>query len=113
MLTSRTIALAMTLTGLTTTPAPAATCNLTIVGAHVIDDTACTVTDGKGSTRIAVEDGSTIEIRRSLMSARLAADPSPAGRRRRATFYGRVVTSDSADDRTCYFNNRAVLCVEP
>lgn len=112
MLTNRSAALAVVLFGLTGTPLLAATCNLTVEGAHVVDDATCTVTAGRGITRAMVEGGSTIEVRRSIMSARLVEDPLPIRHRRRATSYGQVVTSDDADDRTCYFNQKAVLCVE-
>ena len=113
MLTGRSAALLVLSIGLTGSPAVAATCNLTVQGAHVIDDETCTVTSAKGTTRVAVEDGSTIEIRRSILRARLAGDRSFAGHRRGATSYGQVVTADRPNDRICYFGQVAVLCVEP
>ena len=95
-------------------PAAAATCNLTVLGAHVLDDAACSVATARGVTRIAVADGSALLIRRSTMSARLAGDvPTGPRVRRRFASYGQVVVTDDADDRRCYFNQKATLCVEP
>ena len=111
---SRSAAVAVLFTGLASSPALAATCNLTVLGTSILDDEACTVATGRGLTRIAVGAGGTIVIRRQTMRVALAGD-GPAGRRRhaRATSYGEVITSGDADDKTCYFNQRAVLCIEP
>ena len=113
MLTSRSAALAAVVSALAGGPAPAATCNLTVQGAPVLDDASCTVTSGRATTSVVVDNGGRILIRRSIMSARLADYPVPAGRRRGAyASFGSVIASDDADDRTCYFNQKAVLCVE-
>ena len=112
MMTTRRAALATLILGFSCAPALAATCNLTIKGATVIDDATCTVAAGRGLTVVAVEGGSTVRIRRMIMSASLAADPALAGRRRGATSFGRVVRSDNTDDKICYFNQKAVFCVE-
>ncbi len=113
MPTIRTAALALALTGLAAGPALAATCNLTVLGASVLDDATCTLAQGRGLTRVDLPGG-TIVIRRSVMSARLAADPgAPRPGRARLSRYGQVTTSNGAGDKTCYFNQRAVLCVEP
>jgi hypothetical protein len=112
MLLNRSAALAMILIGCSGAPALAATCNLTVLGASVFDDATCAVTAGRGGTTVAVEGGSTIRIRRTMMSARFAAT-SQAPRRRLTVSYGKVVVSDKTDDKTCYFNQKAVLCVEP
>lgn len=110
---SRNAALAAVLSVLAGGPALAATCNLTVQGTTVLDDASCTVTGAKGATSVVVENGGRILIRRSIMSARLANYPIPAGRRRGASAsFGPVIASDDADDRTCYFNQKAVLCVE-
>lgn len=95
-------------------PAPAATCNMTVLGTSVLDDAACTVATARGVTRISVGTGATLLIRRSVLRARLPEVEGPAGRPARLVSYGRVVTSgaDESDDKTCYFNQKAVLCVE-
>lgn len=112
MLTTRSAALAALVIGSSGAPALAATCNLTVIGAPVIDDATCTVAVGRGGTTTvaAIEGGSTVLIRHMIMSVRLAGDPSLT--RRRARSFGRVVPSDAADDKTCYFNQKAVFCVE-
>ena len=112
-MTTRRAALATLILGFSCAPALAATCNLTIKGAPVIDDATCTVAVGRGLTTVAVEGGSTVRIRSMIMSASPAADPAMAGRRRKATSFGMVVRSDSTDDKTCYFNQKAVFCIEP
>jgi hypothetical protein len=112
MLPNRSAALAILLIGCSGAPALAATCNLTVLGASVFDDATCTVTAGRGGTTVAVEGGSVIRIRRTTMTARFAADPQ-APRRGVTASYGKVVVSDNTDDKTCYFNQKAVLCVEP
>ena len=111
---SRSAAIAVMFAGLACSPALAATCNLTVLGTSVLDDEACTVVTGRGLTRITVGNGGTVVIRRQTMRVALARD-GLAGRRRhvRPTSYGEVITSGESDDKTCYFNQRAVLCVEP
>lgn len=113
MPTMRTAALAVALAGLACGPALAATCNLTVLGTSVLDDEACAVSTARGVTTVSVGTGGTIRIRRSIMSARLPG-AAPSGRRSRSgtTSFGQVVTSSEADDKTCYFNQKAVLCVE-
>lgn len=110
----RSAATALLLSGLAGGPALAATCNLTVLGTSVLDDEACAVSTGRGVTRIAVGTGGTILIRRQILRVALPGNRT-AGRRRHggATSYGQVITSGDADDKTCYFNQRAVLCVEP
>ena len=93
-------------------PALAATCNLTIVGASVLDDASCAVTRGRGFTEVQAEGGATIDVRRSVMSARLPGH-LPTGRSRQgSTRFGQVVTSVDPDGKTCFFNYKAVLCVQ-
>ncbi|MGI3903344.1 MAG: hypothetical protein ACRYGP_13155 [Janthinobacterium lividum] len=113
MMTTRRAALATLILGFSCAPALAATCNLTIKGALVIDDATCTVSVGRGLTTAEIEGGSTVTIRRMMMSASPAADPALSGRRRKATSFGMVVRSDRTDDKVCYFNQKAVFCVEP
>ena len=114
MSTFRTAATALLLSGLAGGPALAATCNLTVLGTSVLDDEACTVSTGRGVTRIAVGTGGTILIRRQTMRVAFPADGTAGPRRHgRSTSYGQVITSGDSDDKTCYFNQRAVLCVEP
>ena len=48
------------------------------------------------------------------MSGRFVARRSSDGRLSRVfASYGSVVVSDDSDDKTCYFNQRATLCVDP
>ena len=93
-------------------PALAATCNLTIVGASVLDDASCAVTRGRGFTEVQDEGGATIDIRRSIMSARLPGSLSAERRHQASTRFGQVVTSIDPDGKTCFFNYKAVLCIE-
>ncbi len=93
-------------------PALAATCNMTIVGAGVLDDATCAVTRGRGFTEVQAEGGATIDIRRSVMSARLPGRQSTGRRHQASTLFGQVVTSIHPDGKTCFFNYKAVLCVE-
>ena len=114
MRTTRNITLMIMLLSACGGPALAATCNLTIVGANILDDASCTVTLRRGVTEVQVEDGSTIAIRRSIMSARLLKDQFPTRRKGPgSTSFGQVVKSVDAADKTCFFNYKAVLCVEP
>ncbi len=114
MLTTLRTALAITLIGVIGGPSLAATCNMTVMGASVLDDASCSVMQGRALTEVQVEHGGTVDIRRSTMSARLSGDDITTGRRRKAaTSYGQVVTSVDADNKTCYANIKAVLCVEP
>ena len=47
------------------------------------------------------------------MSTRFIADQLSTGRKRQAsTSFGQVVTSVDQDHKTCFFNYKAVLCVE-
>ena len=113
MTTTRSAALAIAMVCLAAGPASAATCNLTVLGAHVLDDASCTVVRERGVTRVLVDDGSAVVIRRSTMSARLANDPLAARRGRRAyAGYGQVVVTNDSDDKRCYFNQKATLCVD-
>ncbi len=107
-------ALAITLIGIMGEPSIAATCNMTVLGTSVLDDASCAMTRGRTTTEVQVENGGTIDIRRSIMSARLAGNELATGRKRKAsTSYGQVVTSVDTDNKTCYANIKAVLCVEP
>lgn len=114
MPTPRSIALALLLAPAAAAPAAAATCNLTVLGAHVIDDEPCTATRGRGVTRVAVGGGDAIVIRGSTMSGRLLGRPPVQGRPigPRAAL-GTVVRSSDSDDRTCWFGQKATLCLEP
>jgi hypothetical protein len=112
MPTIRSAALAIALAGLAG-PSLAATCTMTVQGTTVIDDEACTVATARGVTRVSVGTGGTVLVRRSIMSARLPGVVPPTRRSRQGfTNYGQVVTSSEADDKTCFFNQEAVLCVE-
>ena len=60
-----------------------------------------------------VEGGGRIDIRRSVMSARLGGDQLSTGRKRQAaTSFGQIVVSVDSDNKTCFFNYKSVLCVE-
>ena len=86
---------------------------MTVVGADILDDASCTLTRGRGLTQVQVEGGGTIDVRRSIMSTRFIADQLSTGRKRQAsTLFGQVVTSVDQDHKTCFFNYKAVLCVE-
>ncbi|RYB07101.1 hypothetical protein [Lichenibacterium ramalinae] len=112
MPTIRSAALAIVLSGLAG-PALAATCNMTVLGTTVLDDVACTVASARGVTTVSVGAGGTVLVRRSVMSARLPGVMAPTRRSRSGfTNYGQVVTSSEVDDKTCFFNQTAVLCVE-
>ena len=107
-------AIAVLFAGLSCSPALATTCNLTVLGSSVLDDAACTVSTGRNLTQIAVSTGGTILIRRQTMRVALPGDGLAGRRRHPATIsYGQVITSGAPDDKICYFNQRAVLCVEP
>lgn len=113
MRTIRSTALTILLFGACGGPALAETCTMTVMGAGVLDGASCTVTRGRGITEVQVEGGGTIDIRRSIMSARLPGDQLSTGRRRRApTSFGQVVTSVDSDNKTCFFNYKAVFCVD-
>ena len=112
MRTPRSAALTILLFSACDGPARAATCNMTIVGASVLDDASCAVTRGRGLTEVQAEGGATINIRRSIMSARLPGDPATGGRHQASTRFGEVVTSIDPSGKTCFFNYKAVLCVE-
>ena len=112
MTTFRRAAIAVLFAGVSCSPVLAATCNLTVLGSSVLDDAACTVSPGRNVTQIAVGTGGTILIRRQTMRVALPGD-GLSGRRHPATIsYGQVIRSNDSDDKTCYFNQRAVLCVE-
>ena len=115
MTTIRRAAIAVLFAGMSCSPVLAATCNLTVLGSSVLDDAACTVGTGRSLTRIAVGTGGTILIRRRTLRVALPGDDLSGRRRRRpaTVSYGEVVTSGEADDKICYFNQRAVLCIEP
>ena len=114
MRTTRKITLLIMLFSACSGPALAATCNMTIVGANVLDDAACTMMLRRGVTEVQVEDGSAITIRRSIMSARLIKDQFSTRRKGLvSTSFGQVVKSVDAADKTCFFNYKAVLCIEP
>lgn len=113
MPTIRSAVLAAMFTGLACGPAPAATCSLTVTGSSVLDGVPCAVETARGVTTVAVGAGGTILVRRSIMSVRLPADASSTGRHGGGfTSYGQVTISADPDDKTCYFNQQAVLCVE-
>ena len=113
MRTIRNTGLTILLSGALSGPALAATCTMTVVGADILDDASCTLTRGRGLTQVQVEGGGTIDVRRSIMSTRFIADQLSTGRKRQAsTSFGQVVTSVDQDHKTCFFNYKAVLCVE-
>ena len=95
-------------------PAFAATCHMTVQGVPVIDDLDCSVAGRGGDVTVTDEAGDTIRVRRSTMSARFAL-PTPAEARRRRGFasYGRIIASRDSDDKACYYNQRATLCIDP
>ncbi len=95
-------------------PGSAATCHMTVQGVPVIDDRDCTATGGRGGIRVDVGGEDTIRIRRSTMSGRFVARRPSDGRLRRVfVSYGQVVVSNDSDEKTCYFNQKATLCVDP
>ena len=94
--------------------ARAATCHMTVQGVPVIDDQSCTPTGRAGDVRVAVGAEGVVRVRRSIMSGRFLVQRPSDGRLRRITVrYGQVVTSTDSDDKTCYFNQKATLCVDP
>ena len=113
MLTSRSVALAIVLMGLAGGRTLAATCHLTVQGASILDDEDCTVSKARGSTKVIVGPYGTILIRGSAMSVQIAGPHAMTRRyRRRHVSLGQVVTSDDSDEKTCYFGQKATLCVE-
>ena len=114
MLKTRSTALAIVAILAAGEPSLAATCNMTVMGTSILDDAACAVVRGRGVTEVQVASGGTIDIRRSIMSVRPMEDRSTTRRRRKAPrSYGQVLTSVDPDNKTCYANSKAVLCVEP
>ena len=114
MLTTRNTTLAILAIIVTGGPCLAATCNMTVMGASVLDDVSCSVIAGRGMTEVQVATGGTIDIRRSTMSVRPVGYRLTTGRIRNAQrSYGQVLTSVDGDNKTCYANSKAVLCVEP
>ena len=113
MTMNRSAALA-SLLSLAAGPALAATCHMTVQGVPVIDDQTCAATGRRGDVRVAVGAEDTIRIRRGVMSGRFVAR-RPDGRLRRVLVsYGSVVSSTiDSDDKACYFNQRATLCIDP
>ena len=109
-----TAVLALALVGLATGPAFAATCHMTVLGSPVLDDVPCSLASRAGITRVLLDDGGDVTVRRSVMSARLLGNPRLDGTRRlfRRSF-GQVVASGDSDDKTCFFNREATLCVDP
>ncbi len=95
-------------------PGFAATCHMTVEGVPVIDDGDCTAIRRGGDVRVTVGGEDTIRIRRGVMSGRFVARRPSDGRLRRVVAsYGPVVVSNDSDDKTCYFNEKATLCVDP
>ena len=96
-------------------PGFAATCHMTVQGVPVIDDQDCTATGERGGVSVAVGAEDTIRIRRGVMSGRFVARRSSDGRLHRVSVsYGQVVSSvGDSDDKACYFNQKATLCVDP
>jgi hypothetical protein len=114
MTTTRGAALAFTLACLAAGPASAATCHMTVQGVPVIDDRDCAVSGRAGDVTITVGAEDAIRVRRAAMSGRFVARRPGDGRLRRVFVrYGQVVVSRDSDDKTCYFNQRATLCVDP
>ena len=114
MTTTRSAALASLLC-LAAGPGFAATCHMTVQGVPVIDDRECTATGRAADVRVAIGAEDTIQIRRSTMSGRFVARRPTDGRLRRIfVSYGRVVSSTiDSDDKACYFNQKATLCIDP
>lgn len=112
MTTPRSAALAAILC-LAAGPGFAATCHMTVKGVPVIDDQTCTVAGRGRDVRVAVGAEDAIRISRSFMSGRFLVRGARDGRLRRiGVSYGQVVTSSDSDDKTCYFNQKATLCVD-
>ncbi len=113
MTTTRSAALA-TLLCLGAGPGFAATCHMTVQGVPVIDDQDCSSAGRPGNVVVTDATGDAIRIRGAAMSGRFVARRPSDGRTRPVVVsYGRVVTSRDADEKTCYFNERATLCLDP
>ncbi len=113
MLTSRSVAIAIVLMGLAGGRTLAATCHLTVQGASILDDEDCTVSKARGSTKVFVAQYGTILVRGSAMSVQIAGPQSTSRRyRRRHVSLGQVLISDDSDEKSCYFGQKATLCVE-
>ena len=92
----------------------AAGCHMTVQGVPVIDDQACSAAGRGGDVTVTDEAGDTIRVRRSTMSARFAPrGPAEARRRRDVVSYGRIIASGGSGDKTCYYNQKATLCIDP
>ena len=112
-MTTRTAALAL-IPLLAGGPAFAATCHMTVQGVPVIDDQDCTAAGPRGNVRVADAAGDVVRIRRSTMSGRFIVRRRGDPRLHRiAVSYGQIVASDDSDDKTCYFNQKATLCIDP
>lgn len=114
MLTLRHAAMALIL-AIAAGPAFAETCNLTVTGRTVLDDEPCTVSTRGGAVVVRQGNIAIISIRRSILRTRLLADriSLATGRKRRGLrSFGLVVKSDSQNDKVCYFNQKATLCIE-
>lgn len=111
----RNIALALALTTITAQPAFAETCNLTVLGRQVLDDEPCTVSTRGRAVEILQEGAVSMIVRGSVLQTNLAGAEDLALRHRRRrgfTSLGQVVKSNTNDDKVCYFNQRATLCIE-
>ena len=112
MTTTRRTALAALLC-LAAAPASAATCHMTVQGLPVIDDQDCSSAIGRGNVTVTDASGDAITITRASMIGRFVTR-RPDGRPGRVRVsYGRVVASKDSDDKTCYFNEKATLCLDP
>ena len=113
MLTIRSTATAIILTGLAGGPSFAATCNLTTPGLQPVDDEECTVIKSGTTTRIIIGSYGTITVRGSVMSAQVFIPPSVNGRGRvKHVPLGSVLYSPDVEDKTCFAGQQATLCFE-
>lgn len=111
----RSLALALALGAVAAQPALAETCNLTVLGRKVLDDEPCMVRAHGRTVEIVQDGGVSAIVRRSVLRINLAGaeDLTPRHRKRRGfRSFGLVVKSDTRDDKVCYFNQKATLCIE-
>lgn len=111
----RRFAFAVLLTATVAQPAVAETCNLTLHGSQILDDSGCTVSNSRGAVTINTDDGSTIAVRNSVLYGNFADVSSATSfryRHPRLRAFGLVIKSDSNDEKTCYFSQKLVLCID-
>lgn len=111
----RTVALALAIGATAAQPAFAETCNLTVLGRQVLDDEPCSVRTHGRAVEVIQGNAVSMIVRGSVLRTNLAdaEDLAPRHRRRRGfTSLGLVVKSDTSDDKVCYFNQKATLCID-